>query len=589
MLRFVRTSSQAFLGSVCLLGITVSLSLAGCGGDPAPEDDADSGGGGGQGGDSANPDGDGDGDGAVGYFFGPIDSEVGFTIGGESLSATIGEPQDAIDYSSALFQTAAPLEPTTNYEVTIESSPAGQVCRVFAGVEGTGEELSVTGAIRVGCEWGFDFVGRSSDDQTLAYSNNSRQIVIGGSSRTIGDTEPLGDGRFVAFRSSESGLAPNSAADENIYFRDRVTGETYLVSHDPDGGPADGRSEQPAISADGLHVIFQSEATNLVEGDTNGETDIFVWSALDDTIVRVSVGPSGEEADASSREATISGDGSVVAFATQSTTVVPTTGDSTTLGKVVRIDLTSGERTVVTRLLSTGDPTSGSWPMLTEDGNRLVFYAYNNVVGDENPNLWDAFVYEHDSGDQWPITRTESGGNRNQGNESTSGIIRPSISGDGKWVTYGTSSTNLVAGVDDGLWHVYLVEADDCSAAGCNVVVLDQTDDVLADEAATSERATLSYDGRYVALTSAASNLGVDNNDKDNAFVYDRQAGTLTPLTRISEGYGGTYTDAVFSPDGAYVAVGIYLEMDPRFDTDGLFVAYTGLSNAFSWLDGPIE
>lgn len=580
MLR-VRWSPRSVVQPLCLLGVTGALALFGCSGETDNGDDD----GGGQGGESPN----GDDDGAIGYFFGPVGAEVGLSLGDESLSATIEEPAADIDYSSAVFQTAAPLDPETDYEVSIDSTPTGQVCRVFAGVEGTGEELSVTGAVRLGCEWGFDFVGRSSDDQVLAYSNNSHEIVIGGSNRTIGGTEPLGDGRFVAFRSSESGLAPDSSNQENIYFRDRLTGETYLVSHDPDGGPSNGRSEQPAISADGLHVIFKSEATNLVDDDTNGLTDIFVWSALDDTIVRVSVGPNGEEADGPNTEPTISGDGSVVAFVTQSLTVAPSGGDSTIYGKVVRIDLTTGERTVVTRHISTGDPTSGSWPMLSEDGNRLVFYAYNDVTSDENPSLWDAFVYEHDSGSHWPITRTETGANRNQGNDSVSGIIRPAISGDGKWATYGTSATNLVASVDDSLWHVYLVEVDDCSASGCNVVVLDKNGDELADEAATSHHATLSHDGRYVALTSTASNLGLDNNDKDNAFIYDRQNGTLTPLTHISEGYGGTYTDAVLSPDGAYVSVGIYLELDPRFDTDGLFVAYTGLSNAFSWLDGPIE
>lgn len=561
--------SHATLRRFFKFSVIASLAIAGCGDEDDGEDEG----------------------GVTGYFFGPVGAEVSFSIGGETLPATIDTPTESNDYGAAVFHTAAPLDATTSYDVAIESEPDGQVCQVFAGASGTGEELSPTGAIRVGCEWRYDFVGRSSDDQELAYSNNSRQVVIGGSNRTIGDTPPLGDGRFVAFRSSESALAPGSATEENIYYRDRLTGTTQLVSHAPDGGPADGRSELPAISADGLHVIFQSAATNLVEGDTNDETDIFVWSALDDTITRVSVGENGEEADGSSREATISGDGTVVAFVTQALTVVPAANDSGVNGKVVRIDLTTGERIVVTRQGTNGDPTSGATPMLSEDGNRLVYYAYPNVTSDVNPYLWDAFVYDHDDGSHWPITRTSAGGNRDQGFESTSGYSRPSISGDGKWATYGTSSTNLVDGVDDGLWHVYLVEVDACSAASCNVVLLDAIGTELADESATSNHATLSYDGRWVAFSSAASNLGVANEGKDNAFIYDRETETLSPLTRISEGYGGTYTDAEFSPDGGYVAVGIYLEMDPRFDTDGLFVGYTGLSRAFSWLDGiiPVE
>ncbi len=529
-------------------------------------------------------------DGVVGYFFGPIGSEVRLSVGSQALRAEVAAPDGAepMAYNASVFQTPEVLDPSATYEVSVTAATRGQLCGVFAGAEGTGEELSGVGAIRIGCEWGFDLVGRSSDDQVLAYSNNSKDVVVGGSSRAIGGTEPLGDGRVAVFRSSESGLVAGAGAYENIYARDRLTGVSYLVSRAHDGGAANGSSWRPAVSANGLFVAFHSSATNLVEGDTNGVDDVFVWSALDETLTRVSVGPGGEEGNGASRDVSISGDGQVVAFVTGSTTVVPTADDGQSTSKVVRIDLKTGERSVISRNKTSGTPADASWPMLSEDGNRLVFYSYRDVDGDLNPYHWDIFVYEHDTGNQWSVSQTQSGANRNQGSESVSGVVRPSISGDGKWVTYGTSATNVVPGVTDSQWHVYLVEVDACSGEGCNVVVVDRHRGALADKAATSGRATLTHDGSYVVFTSVASNLGVDNNKKTNAFVYSREENTLVPLTTIGEGYGGTYTDAVVSPDGGYVGVGAYLELDPRFDTDGLFVAYTGLTNAFSWLTGAI-
>lgn len=507
---------------------------------------------------------------AQGRVFGPAGSKVGLSIGEETLTAAVGAPSGGSRYGDGAFASVTALDPSTVYDVSVTSAPSGQVCSVYAGVSGTGAELSADDAVRVGCEWGFDLLGRSSDDQVLAYSNDSAAPAIGG------------DGRYVAFRAGEADLVPGVSGTSNVFWRDRLTGTTRLVSHAPSGGEADDNSWQPAISADGRWVVFYSSSTNLVANDTNKADDVFLWSSADDTVTRISVGPSGEEANAPSKDPTISGDGAVVAFTTYATNVAPATNDSNTNGKVVRIDLVTGERTIVTRSGKTGDPVGGAWPMLSDDGERLVFWAYSDVTGDLNPSMWDVFVYDHAKKTQWPVSQGGSGENRAQGHDSTSGIVRPAISGDGKWVTYGTSAPNVV-GTTDGRWHLYLVEADQCSGAGCHAVLLDQAGGAPGDHDAASAYASLSYDGGLVAFTSAATNLGVANGDKVNVFLYARAAASLTPVTNIASGYGGAYTDAVVSARGAYVAFGAYMKLDPRFDTDGVFAAFTGRANGFSW------
>ena len=94
---------------------------------------------------------------------------------------------------------------------------------------------------------------------------------------TLAEPAISGDGRFVAFVSNATNLV---AGDSNnvgdIFVHDRQTGATTRVSINSSGGQANGASSDPAISADGRYVAFVSSATNLVTGDTNGVSDVFV-------------------------------------------------------------------------------------------------------------------------------------------------------------------------------------------------------------------------------------------------------------------------------------------------------------------------
>src|SRR6185295_1250039 len=85
------------------------------------------------------------------------------------------------------------------------------------------------------------------------------------------------DGRFVVFTSSATNLVPNTpSAHGDIFLRDRQSGTTELVSSNPAGAQSNSSSFFPSISGDGRFVAFQSSATDLVTGDTNGFEDVFV-------------------------------------------------------------------------------------------------------------------------------------------------------------------------------------------------------------------------------------------------------------------------------------------------------------------------
>jgi archaellum component FlaF (FlaF/FlaG flagellin family) len=132
----------------------------------------------------------------------------------------------------------------------------------------------------------------------------------------VGGPAMSADGRHVAFLKID------------VFVHDRVTGETTPVSVATDGTQGDSRSYHPAVSADGRYVAFRSLSSNLVPGDTNGQSDVFVHDRLDGTTTRVSVSSSGAQAnlEASGSWAgtpSISADGRFVAFESFASNLVP--------------------------------------------------------------------------------------------------------------------------------------------------------------------------------------------------------------------------------------------------------------------------
>lgn len=136
------------------------------------------------------------------------------------------------------------------------------------------------------------------------------------------------DGRFVAFDSDATNLAPDDMNFRtDVFVRDRQTGVTERVSVATDGTEGNGQSgfvDPPAISADGRFVAFASGASNLVAADGNNFVDMFVRDRAAGETTRVSVASDGTEGDAPAAHwPSLSGDGSVVVFASLATNLVP--------------------------------------------------------------------------------------------------------------------------------------------------------------------------------------------------------------------------------------------------------------------------
>jgi hypothetical protein len=138
-----------------------------------------------------------------------------------------------------------------------------------------------------------------------------------------------GDGRHVAFVSEATDLVAtdtdtNAVAD--IFLRDTVAGTTKRISVSSSGTEADGECGDPHISSDGDYVVFSSDATNLVSGDTNGKKDIFLHQVSKGTTKRVSLTASGSQTSGTSSSPFVSENGAFVIFTSAATDIV--TGDS---------------------------------------------------------------------------------------------------------------------------------------------------------------------------------------------------------------------------------------------------------------------
>ena len=249
------------------------------------------------------------------------------------------------------------------------------------------------------------------------------------------------DGRYVAFESYADNLVPfDTNGSSDIFVHDRETGQTTRVSVSSLGAEADGESYGPSISANGRYVAFTSGASNLVLADANGCSDIFVHDRETGQTTRASVSSEGQEATGWSDAPTVSGDGRYVAFVSSASNLVQ--DDANGGSDIFMHDREAGETTRVS-VSSAGEEGNGwSYEPSIDAGGRYVAFtsgSSNLVAGDTN---WteDVFVYDRETGETVRVSVSS------EGEEGDGWSYLPSISGDGRYVAFTSDSSNLIAG-----------------------------------------------------------------------------------------------------------------------------------------------
>ena len=284
-------------------------------------------------------------------------------------------------------------------------------------------------------------------------TGETKLVSVNGSGSAAGGDQPAisADGRHIAFTSYAYDLVHGPTSGYyDVYVRDHEHGVMTLASVTSTGLAANSGSYFASISGNGSQVVFLSYATNLVPGDTNGTYDIFVRDLANSITTRVNVASTGVQANAQSFHSTISADGRHVAFASDATNLVP--GDTNGTQDVFVHDRGSGVTTRVS-VDSSGTQASGrsTHPVLSADGRFVAFVSEApDLVGSDTNGVADVFLHDRQSGQ----TRRVSVGPAGLQANAPSGT--PAIAGDGSRVAFQSDASNLVLGDTNGASDAFL-------------------------------------------------------------------------------------------------------------------------------------
>lgn len=366
--------------------------------------------------------------------------------------------------------------------------------------------------------------------------------------------------RYVAFGSVGSLFVANDTNGVgDVFVRDRSTNTMSRISVASDGTQANGESDAPSINGAGRFVAFESLATNLVSGDTNGIRDIFVKDRQTGSTTRVSVGAGGAQSNGDSSQPFISSNGRFVAFVSSASNLV--VGDTNALPDIFVHDRQTGATARVS--VGPGGIQASSFsngPSLSFDGRLVAFSsrASNLVAGDTN-NASDVFVHDRQTG---ATTRISVNSDGEQGNEDSSSA---SMSAYGRYVAFTSTATNLtpVSGGRPTIFGVYVRDLNLGKTARASVATgVGDLDGIIRS------RAAVSGDGRYVVFHADDSSwVGGDNNGQLDVFIRDMRLG----LTRVASA----------RPEGSAFRLGNAESWYSSISENGRFVAFSSGSTNF--------
>lgn len=282
----------------------------------------------------------------------------------------------------------------------------------------------------------------------------------GSEGNAASDSGWLSENGRACFRSDATNLVAGGTTGSQIFVRDLAAGTTVLVSREDTeyGAQGDGYSGlQPCITPDGRYVGFSSSSTNLVAGDTNGSFDVFVRDMQTHTNRRISLAINGLQGWQDSYGCSMSDDGRYVAFVSNQGFV---NGDTNGLHDVfvrdvvantmIRVSVDSAGKQA-TGGASGGTGVAAGWGVrISGDGRRIAFQslATNLIKGDTN-GVEDVFVRDRIANTTQMVSLNTSG---KPGNGASS---IPTISGDGAYVSFLSTATNLVTGDTNGFMDVF--------------------------------------------------------------------------------------------------------------------------------------
>ncbi len=334
------------------------------------------------------------------------------------------------------------------------------------------------------------------------------------------------DGRVIAFASLLALVPEDTNGLLDIYVYDRVVRQLARISTAPGGGQLNADSHSPHVAGGGRYVVFASEASTIVPGDSNGRLDVFRHDLVTHQTLRVSVSSSGAQGSNSSGLPKISDDGNLVAFASSAFELVP--DDVNGVSDVFVRDITAATTTRVSVSSAGNDGDGGSsQPELSGNGRFIVFWSNaSNLVAGDNNGRRDVFFHDRSNGATTRVSVSTTGVEGDDDSHS------PAVSDDGRFVSFLSNASTLSSPPSEGLTHAFVRDR--------------QAQTTTRTAGGALAYATLSDDGRYLTESrpSGGSAFG--------SLIRDRFASLASYLTRSGS---GTLVYPVVSGNGRYVVV----------------------------------
>ena len=356
-------------------------------------------------------------------------------------------------------------------------------------------------------------------------------------SLTSSGAEPTGDsqhpalsddGRMVAFQSFASNLA---AGDSNgtwdVFVTDRVTRLTTIVSAAANGTIGNGASVQPSISGDGTRVAFASSASNLVPSDTNGVQDVFVRNLQTGTVRLVSRLPQGALGNADSRRPALSGNGQWLAFESLSSNLVG--GAGLNGASILVVNLATGALELAS-VSNSGTPAnnSSSFPCISRDGSRVAFLSRSNNLALVAQSTNNAYLRDRATGSVMLVSASADG------LPATAASIALSLSDNGSFVAH-SSPAQLTPGHSGNGFDTFLFEVASRRTIRTSVPLVIPGEPNLSG---ANEVGGVSDDGQWTVFASSSSNLLPGEQPDGIADVFLRDTRTIWFRDRDLDRFG---------------------------------------------------
>jgi len=388
--------------------------------------------------------------------------------------------------------------------------------------------------------------------ERLSVNQNGIEANVGATARDVSS-----DGRFVVFSSGSSNLVGDDTnGQSDIFVLDRNDGSIERVSVDSDENQivAPYFAVSASISNDGRYICFRSNSPSLVPGDTNGGSDLFVRDRVAGTTERVSLSDTGEQLSGNSH-GEISGNGLYLVFEYSGSEVMMT--DTNGVSDIFRRTLSDGTTIRVSVSNEEMEATAGSTgPSISDDGNRIGFTsAADNLIGDDDNSGDDYFVRDISEETTIRVSVAHDGSEQNGSVFQGGGVL----SGDGNFIAFSSTATNLVPGDTNGMEDVFVRDLVNETTELVSVATNSST--FITDDG--SRRPTISPDGRYVGFETSSTQIDsrVNQGIQSHSFVRDRETSTTSTVQISTTGQFGTRsggTDALsfqpyFAADGRYI------------------------------------